>query len=139
MAETNTSKVSSWMFLLGALLLLMGLYGFFRTVHINYRQVPYPAAGVFPATFILPGVTTYYSRESECEPYPQLYFDIDNMGKQVSREATEDEIRVQEENKARCINGFEEDRAKQKQRDKNQVGFLVFVGAGLILSRRFIE
>jgi hypothetical protein len=40
---------------------------------------------------------------------------------------------------ARCVNGFDEDRAKQRQKDKNESAFLVFVGAGLIFARRFLS
>lgn len=140
MAEVTVTRVSNWMFFLGLLLLLMGVYGFARILHVQVRSVPYPSAGVYPPTFLTPGNNNvFYTRESECEPYPQVYYDFDSTGKQTPREANEQELMVAEQTMSRCIAGFEEDRAKQKQRDKNQAAFLSFVGLGLILSRRFLD
>ena len=140
MAEVPMSKVSNWMFFLGLLLLLMGLYGFIRILHVQARSVPYPSAGVLPPTVLLPGLgANFYSRESECEPYPQIYYDYDSTGKQTAREANQEEVKVAQQTTARCIAGFEEDRSKQRQRDRNQSAFLSFVGLGLIFGRRFLD
>lgn len=127
------------MFGLGALLLLMGVFGIARIAHVNFKKVPYPSAGVFPPTILFPGFISYGGRESECEPYPQLYFDFGEDGKQTPREQTLEEQVNQEQLMNRCVDGFNEDRSKQEQRDKNQALFLVFTGAGLIFSRRFLE
>lgn len=135
------TTAGQWMFFLGALMLLFGAYGLLRIIHVNLRKVPYPSLGVFPPTVLLPGVYSYSgsSRESECEPYPQVYYDYDKDGKQTPREQTEEERVNQEQLMKRCIDGFNEDRSKQEQRDKNQATFLLFTGAGLIFSRRFLD
>lgn len=136
-ATEHTSKVPQWMFAIGVVLILSGLYGFIRIVHVSIRHVPYPSAGVLPQTILTP--ESYFNlsgRESDCDPYPQIYYEADG---QTVRQFSEEEKSLQEELSKRCVNGFDEDRAKQKQRDKNQSAFLVFVGAGLVLSRRFLN
>lgn len=140
MAAVNISRVSNWMFFLGVLFLLMSAYGIVRMLHIQVRRVPYPAAGVYPPTILFPGTSNYFfNRESECEPYPQVYYDYDSNGKQTARPANAEELLVQEQTKGRCLAGFEEDRSKQRQRDRNQSAFLGFVGFGLVFSRRFVD
>lgn len=119
----------------GFFLLLMGTYGFIRIVHVTSRGVPYPSNGVFPHLLTLPGSSIYWGRESDCNPYPQVYYTEDGT---TSRPPTEDEAAVQNEIANRCTAGFDEDRSKQKQYDKNQAAFLVFVGAGLLAARRFM-
>ncbi|MBI2591045.1 MAG: hypothetical protein HYW33_04245 [Candidatus Blackburnbacteria bacterium] len=136
--EQRVSQASQWMAFFGALLTLIGLYGAGRMLHISTRGVPYPSRGIFPDTILLPQNSTVTLRESECDPYPQVYYDYSPDGKQTSRPATQEELDVQQQQTLRCINGFNEDRAKQKQYDKNQSAFLIFVGAGLLLSRRFL-
>lgn len=131
---------SSWMFFFGVLMLLIGFYGVIRMVHIETRHVPYPIKGVYPTNVLLPGNGSYLStRESECETYPQVYYDYGLDGKQVAREQTPEESMVQDQLLKRCISGFDEDRAKQRQYDRNQAGFLVFVGAGFLIARRFLS
>lgn len=129
------NKFSFWMFFLGALLFLMGLYGFIRVAHVSLRHVPYPINGVLPATILTPEISNNWAHESDCDPYPQLYQDVNGK----PREATQEEISQAQKLTDRCIQGFEEDRAKQKQRDKNESAFLVFVGAGLVFARRFLD
>jgi hypothetical protein len=135
------SSVPQWMFFIGVLMLLMGVYGLLRMIHISARSVPYPAQGVFPSNILFSNNQFFntYSRESECEPLPQLYYDYGLDGKTTPRTPTEEEKMNEERQMSRCINGFEEDRAKQRQRDKNQAIFLVFLGVGLVFSRRFID
>lgn len=130
------SSVSQWMFFVGSLLLLMGIYGFARIAHVSLKKVPYPSAGVFPPTILTSPDAVYLGqRESDCNPYPMLYYDQDGK---TSRQPTEEEKANQEDITKRCINGFNEDRSKQTQRDKTQAAFLVFVGAGLILIQQRI-
>lgn len=132
----STSKVSQWMFFLGVLFLLMGAYGFVRIVHVDMRKVPYPSSGVLPQTLLVGDVVSLNGRESDCGSYPQLYYEVD--GKTL-RDASEEEAALQDEMTKRCVNGFDEDRAKQRQRDRNESAFLVFVGAGLVFARRFLS
>lgn len=137
-AEPKASSASQWIGFIGIFLFLTGLYGTARILHISSRAVPYPSRGIFPNTILLPQNSTAYLRESECDPYPQVYYDYGLDGKQTPRPATQEELDVQQQQTKRCINGFEEDRAKQRQYDKNQSAFLIFVGAGLLLARRFL-
>lgn len=132
----HPTRVSDWMLILGTILLLMGAFGFLRIVHVSLRHVPYPSSGVLPATILTPEDNTSFGRETDCRLYPQPYYEAD--GKTL-RPPTEDEKALQEEITRRCINGFDEDRAKQKQYDRNQSAFLIFVGAGLLFARRFLE
>lgn len=134
--DETKNNVPSWMYFLGMLLFLMGIFGALRMAHIEYRGVPYPSHGVLPATILAPTSTFTFGRESDCDAYPTLYYELDGK---TTRPATVDEKNLQEENTKRCVNGFNEDRAKQKQDDKNLSVFLIFTGLGLILSRRFVR
>lgn len=135
--EVYVSTASRWMTFLGLLLFLMGLYGVLRIAHVSMRKVPYPSSGVFPNNILLPNSPSL-SQESQCEPYPQVYYDYGPDGKQTPRPATAEELNVAEQNRMRCIAGFNEDRSKQKQRDKNEAAFLIFTGVGLLAARRFM-
>lgn len=131
------SSVPRLMYFLGILLFLMGAYGLLRIAHVSYRSVPYPSAGVMPSNLLFSGSNSlFYGRESDCDPYPSLYYEEDNK---TPRDATEDEKILEQKMRERCVQGFNEDRAKTRQYDRNLSAFLVFVGAGLIFSRRFIE
>lgn len=135
----NKSVIGQFMFFTGLLLVLVGLYGFIRIAHVTLRGVPYPIRGVIPATILTPEESISFGRESECDPYPQVYYDFDKDGGQIPRQATEQELAVQEQTTKRCISGFNEDRARQKQYDRNQSAFLIFVGAGLVFARQFLQ
>lgn len=132
------NSAARWVYFLGILFLLMGIYGFLRIAHVSLRGVPYPSAGVLPSNILFDRMNTYsgLGRESDCEPYPALYYQEDNK---TLREATEQERVIEQKIVERCIQGFNEERAKTKQYDRNLSAFLVFVGAGLIFSRRFVE
>lgn len=137
--DTHTSSAPQWMGVIGFLLVFMGLYGAIRMTHISVRGVPYPSRGVFPNTVLFQGDSVSYGREGDCDPYPQVYYDYGPDGKQTSRPATNEELGVQQEQSKRCVNGFNEDRSKQRQYDKNQAAFLIFVGTGLLFARRFFS
>lgn len=137
--ETQRPSVSQWMGFVGFLLVLIGLYGVIRIIHVSVRGVPYPSRGMFPSTIIFPGISTYGTRESECDAYPQVYYDYGTDGKQTPRPQTQEELDVQQQQAKRCSAGFNEDRSKQKQYDKNQAAFLLFVGTGLLFARRFLS
>lgn len=140
MKETSTSRAFGWMSFVGVLLFLMGVYGALRIAHVELRKVPYPSAGVFPPTILTPNQNfSPFGRESECEIVPQVYYDYETNGKMTVRPSTEEEKLIAEKNMQRCIKGFDEDRAKQEQRDKTQAAFLVFVGSGLLFARRFVK
>ena len=117
-AETRLPSASQWVGFIGIFLLLMGLYGAGRMLHISTRGVPYPERGVFPDTILLPQNSTLVLRESECDSYPQVYYDYSPDGKQTPRPATQEELDAQQQQTLRCVNGFNEDRAKQRQYDK---------------------
>lgn len=131
------------MFFIGVLLLLAGVYGALRIIHVSVRKVPYPSSGVLPSTVLFGSANlsffsanlSFFGRESECDPHPQTYYDKDSN----SRPPTDEEKAVEERVSLRCRRGFDEDRAKTKQYDRNLSAFLVFVGGGLILSRRFLH
>ncbi|MBI4028757.1 MAG: hypothetical protein HY376_00090 [Candidatus Blackburnbacteria bacterium] len=135
--EVRVSSATQWMGFVGILFVLIGLYGALRIIHVSVRGVPYPYSGVLPSNLLLPK-TLNFAQESQCDPYPQVYYDYGPDGKQTPRPATQDELNSQEQQRMRCIAGFNEDRSKQEQRDKNESAFLIFVGAGLFLLRRFV-
>ena len=132
-ANVGTNTLA-WMFFLGTLLLLMGLYGALRIAHIAQRGVPYPATGVLPANLLFDRGPFFYSRETDCKAYSTPYYEID--GKTI-RQPSEEERAAVVQNEARCVQGFEEDRQKQRQYDRNLSAFLIFTGAGLVLASRF--
>lgn len=127
------TNVFGWMFFLGLLLLLMGAYGAFRIVHVTKRGVPYPSTGVMPANLLFDRSPIYYIRETDCQAYPQVYFEADGK---TPRQPAEKEKRVQEQSTQRCVQGFAEDRQKLLQYDRNLSAFLIFVGGGLVLASR---
>lgn len=132
--ETVKSTAGHWMFFLGALLLLSGVYGALRIIHVSARGVPYPSSGVLPST-ILFGSSNLFppGSESDCDPYLQTYYDKDGL----PRPATAEEKAVEEQVPLRCKRGFDEHRSKMKQYDRNLSAFLIFVGGGLVLATRF--
>lgn len=128
------STVGHWMFFLGVLLLLAGLYGTLRIIHVSVRKVPYPSSGVLPSTILFGSANlTSFGRESECDQFPQTYYDKDG----VPRPPTDEEKAIEELISLRCRRGFDEDRSKTKQYDRNLSAFLIFVGGGLVLATRF--
>lgn len=134
--KTMQSSAGRWMFSLGALLLLSGIYGALRIIHVSVRKVPYPSSGVLPTTILFGQSSISFGRETDCDPSPQIYYEQDGK---TAREATEQEKAVEEQLSGRCTRGFDEDRAKTKQYDRNLSAFLIFVGAGLMVSRRFLH
>ena len=119
---------------IGVLLFLSGFYGAIRIYHITQRGVPYPATGVLPSNLLFDRGPFYYARESDCKTYPQVYFELDGK---TSREATEFEKMAGVQGEERCLQGFNEDRQKQLQYDRNLSAFLIFVGGGLITAVKY--
>lgn len=138
MATTRVAinpTTSSFMYFLGVLFLLMGVYGVIRIAYVTARNVPYPSAGVYPAIALFErNMVAGLGHETDCKPYPQLYYESDNK---TIRQPTQEENWLQEQITQRCIEDFNEDRAKTFQYDRNMTAFLIFVGLGLILTRRF--
>jgi hypothetical protein len=125
---------SSLMYFLGVFLLLMGLYGVIRMAYITYRGVPYPSSGAYPSNLLFERSGSLgYGKESDCRPYPQLYYETDNK---TLRQPTQEENWIQQQIAERCVEGFNEDRAKTFQYDRNLTAFLIFLGLGLIFSRK---
>lgn len=128
------SKVASWMTVIGMLLLLVGIYATVRT-GINFFAFPkYPQEGVLSFNFT--GTPPYFQREQDCN-YPIIYYEDNNSSKE--RSATESEIKRDEETKRSCLQGVADQREAAKKNDISQSLLFLFLGAGLLVSRRFLR
>ncbi len=132
--KVNTAS-SSLLYFVAILLVLVGLYGVIRMAHIAKRGVPYPSAGVYPSNILFDRIGSMgYLRESDCRSYPQLYYQTDAK---TLRKPTNDELALQDEITTRCVDGFNEDRAKTQQYDRNLSAFTIFIGVGLLFANRY--
>ena len=129
MVET-TQKTAPWMLFVGVLLLLIGLYSASRTLINFFFFEKYPTYGVISLNFS--GIPAYSQKEQDCF-YPQIYYTAD--GRTV-RDATEAEKESEKAQKDNCIEGVKEVRNSAKVNDISQSLLFLFLGAGLIISRK---
>lgn len=126
------SKVASWMTVIGMILLLVGIYASLR-LGINLVAFDkYPQEGVISLNF---AGAPYFQKEQDCS-YPAVYFED---GTSAERPATEGEMKRDAENQRTCLQSVADARETAKKNDISQALLFLFMGAGLLLSRRFIK
>lgn len=122
-------RLHSWVYFLGIILLLLGLYASVRTA-INLALFDkYPQGGVISLSIF--GMPQYYQREQDCF-YPQPMFSPD--GKSI--EPTEEQVQMQKKQQQLCLEGVAESRQTAKVSDISQSVLFLFLGAGLLLARK---
>lgn len=125
--KINTNLYSIITFISAIVLLI----AFYATLRLALNLTLYQK---YPTTGILPFLTTYYSstNESYCF-YPQTYYDTDGK----IREATAAEKTAEKTTQGQCLDGMKDSRDTAKTTDIGQATLLLFLGAGLFISRRF--
>lgn len=133
--EHQQSKTNAFISLLGLLLLLLGIYASVRT-GINFVFFEkYPTTGVLSIGSAFFGAMPS-PREEDClMNYPQTYFD--NEGQ--PRPATSEEKEREEQQKKACISGVEQAREVAKINDISHSLLFLFLGAGVLIGRRYFS
>ncbi len=125
------SKVSAWVLFIAIILLLIGIYGGVRT-GVNLLFFPkYPTSGVLSMNFV--GFPVYNQNEEDCA-FPQTYFTADGK---TSRPATPEEKEQEKINQQNCVRSAIQARESARINDISQSILFLFLGTGLIFSRRF--
>lgn len=103
--------------------LLLGVYVGLRTGLNILTMKKYPTVGVLSG--VNPFFPPYFQREEDCYypgPYP----------------STEADKKMQAEQEKRCLDGVQAARDLAKANDINTSVLFLFLGAGLLISKRFI-
>lgn len=125
------SKMSSWVTFIGVVLLLLGIYGSVRTVINMYAFDKYPQGGVLALN--LSGQPPYYQKETDCSyPTSPVY---DSVGKPIPITAEQEKMDAQ--NKINCLASVKDAREQAKVNDISQSLLFLFLGVGVLVSRRF--
>lgn len=123
--------MSSFVSFLAVLFLLLGVYVGLRTGLNILTMKKYPTVGVLSG--VNPFFPPYVQREEDCY-YPTPYFSLDGK----SRPPTPEEKKMEEDQKKRCIDSVQAARDLAKTNDINTSVLFLFLGAGLLVSKRFI-
>jgi len=134
--EIKQSKTNAFISLLGLLLLLLGIYMSVRTgINLTFFK-KYPTTGVLSIGSAFFGGMPYSQREEDCMmSYPQTYFD----DKGQPRPATNDDKRMEEQQKKYCISGVEQAREASKINDISSSLLFVFLGMGVLIGKRYFN
>ena len=124
--------VNPWFSFLGILFFLIGAYA---ALHVAYNLTlqQYPQSGVL--TINTSGMAPSFQRESDCT-YSQIYYSEDG---QTTRPPTDAEKRQSQMDTERCLRGIAETRREVMNQDIGVSALFLFVGAGLLLNRRFLR
>ncbi len=119
-----------WITFIGLILVLIGLYATARTTINLVAFEKYPQGGVLPTNFS--GVPQYFQQERDCN-YPQTYYTADGK---TTRPATPEEKENAKTQQQNCLEGVKEGRNQAKINDISQSLLFLFLGAGVLVSRR---
>lgn len=125
-ATKTKTGMDKFILFVGVLAILLGLFSAFR-VGLNYKLYPgkYPTTGLFN-----PGY--YGQREEDCL-YPMgPYFTEKGMTRQPSVEETQ----LEKTNQDRCLSQVKEARRNTEISDLTTVAFFLFIGAGVLVSKK---
>lgn len=125
------SKTNTWITFIGVILVLIGIYGSVRTI-VNLKAFErYPQEGVL--NFTLGMMQTYYpQREEDCS-YPRTYYEANG---QKTRSATDEEKAQEKRDEKNCLTGVKEARERAKVNDISQSLLFLFLGVGVLVSRK---
>ncbi len=142
----QNKKQNQWLTFIGVILLLTGIYGIARTSINLVAFEKYPQEGVYPALPFFQStsypVPMVYGREGDCiANYSIIYPTYDSTGKPVKQ--TEEEKAEAQKNldiqKQNCLDGVREARDKAKINDISQSLLILFLGTGILVSRRIFK
>jgi hypothetical protein len=125
------SRVNSWITFIGVMLLLLGIYGSVRTVINMYAFDKYPQGGVLSIN--LSGQPPYFQKETDCNYPPTPSYAPD--GKMIPPSA--EQAKIDAQNKANCLASVKDTREQAKVNDISQSLLFLFLGIGVLVSRRF--
>lgn len=127
----SESMANTWITFIGVILLLIGIYGTTRTI-VNLKVFEkYPQTGVLSLNLGGYG-TTYYQREEECT-YPRTYYTMDGL---KVRPPTPQEKEQEKTDIRNCLTGVFEARQSAKINDISQSFLFLFLGIGVLVTRR---
>ncbi|GAB4218736.1 MAG: hypothetical protein Fur009_1230 [Candidatus Microgenomates bacterium] len=114
---------------LGWLILLLGIYATIKTsFNFIYFKNKYPTDPVLGPNF------SYPKYEEEC--YEQFNYPLYNE-KGLPREPDKAEEKIRRENIKNCLKKIEKNRELTKQNDIWTSFMLIFIGAGILVTKRF--
>lgn len=126
----NKPKAHTWIAFVGSVLLLIGIYASVRTTLNVMLFDRYPQNGVLSINFNA-GSFPYFQLEKDCG-YPQTYTTTDGK----PRPASPEEKKNEQEQKRLCLEGVKEARNNAKVNDINSSLFFLFLGAGILVTRK---
>jgi len=134
--EVKQTKTNAFISLLGLLLLLLGIYMSVRTgINLAFFK-KYPTTGVISIGSAFFGGMPYSQREEDCMmSYPQTYFN----DKGQPRPATGEDKKMEEQQKKLCVSGVIEGREATKINDISSSFLFVFLGAGVLIGKRYFN
>jgi len=141
--EMHGGKDRPVLYIIGAVLLLLGLYGSFKTAVNLAVFEKYPQQGVFAIPFIYlnDGNGSYYGHEEECQRLineaTAPYYGSDGF----IRAATAEEVVLEEQYKQQdiiaaenCMNGIQEGRTWTMVDDISKSFIFLILGIGVLAS-----
>ncbi len=136
MENSNPKRSYQWITFIGFILLLVGIYGSVRTAINLLAFDKYPQGGVIHFdVFNNPYVTMPVQREQDCT-YPGLYYKEDGR---TTRPPTEEEKNQEKTNQQNCLDSVKESRNRAKIDDISQSLLFLFLGAGVLSSKRIFS
>ncbi|MEK7188403.1 MAG: hypothetical protein AAB685_00955 [Patescibacteria group bacterium] len=132
---TPNSKFPAWVTFVGLILLLFGVYGSLRTAINLTLFEKYPATGVYVLNFM--GMPYYQQREEDCENMPTIY-PLSDVSSPIEVLSKEESIKEQEKQKLFCLGTVRESRSQAKINDISQSILFLFLGTGVMVSRKYI-
>lgn len=150
--EQNTKGQNQWLVFIGFILLLTGIYGIARTTINLIAFDKYPQEGVYPPLpFLSQSASVYpgpysYQREADCLAnfvyYPYPYYKPDGTPRPATKEEKEQQEQQKQQleiQKQNCLDGIAESRDKAKINDLSQSLLLLFIGAGVLASKKILK
>lgn len=130
MKTKTTAEI--WITFFGLFILLLGVFAAGRTAFNIYKfGERYPQSGVL--AFNTSGTPPYIQTESNCNTMSSPSYDA--SGKPMAPDEAQKKLDAQ--NKKNCLSGIEETREQVKWADIGTAVMLLFVGAGILSTRRF--
>lgn len=124
-------NLGSFVAFVAALFLLIGLYASVRIgINLNMYKNKYPTTGVLNLS--LTGQPPFIQREEDCSN-PMTYYTSDGKPRPATKEDKDSE-KVQQQV---CINSVKATRDATKINDINTALFFLFLGAGLLIVKKF--
>lgn len=127
--EKTNSTVSQWVIFIAIILILMGVYGSIRTAINLIFFEKYPQSGVLTLNFS--GIPLYPQREEDCDLSLMTYDDVSRENLQPAD--------IKERERQSCLKGVVEARENAKINDISQSSLLLFLGIGLLISKKIFK